>query len=265
MKVDSKTLVVLVLAFSFFVSFTERGNADMRRGKQVEATTFYFNGSQWLPIWFQCDLAKEVILMLQPSSSPTHKSLTFQKSQPSVINDLELVQQGEAEPDIGGKTIWTFKAASALQPIYSVLEVNYSATDDANAGYWTTRHVIGIGEDENTATSKKQQCRWLPRTRVALITDTASIYVTETASGRPVFKSYEYKQATARPALTLIRGTAKRDKDRRIESFTFKKGRYTYIVTVNSPDQPSAQLLVLKNTAVIRKDTVRAYTYTTKP
>src|SRR5215510_4474386 len=115
MKAVSKGIVILALALLLFVFFSQRGSAYAQHDKQVEAYNFYFDGSQWIPSWFYCDRAKQVMLVLDPPPSPRHRWLVFQKSEPSAINKLELVQQGEAENEMGGKTVWTFTASHTAE------------------------------------------------------------------------------------------------------------------------------------------------------
>jgi hypothetical protein len=246
------------------MSFAERTNVHAQHTRRFATYNFYFDGSRWLPSWFQCDQVHENFIVLEPPTSRTHTLVSFQKNQPSVLNTLQLVQQGEAESAMGGKTSWTFTAPNPGQT-YAILEANYNEVSDPRAGYWTSRYHIGRGPDAETALNTLQECRWFPRTRVALITDKANLYVTETSGGQPVLTSYDYRHAADHPTFTLASGTIKRDRAAHTESFTFRQGPSAYVVTVSLSEPPAVQFSVMQHKAVMRQDTVRAYTYVQKP
>jgi hypothetical protein len=263
-KAAMPILYILALASLLLMSFAERTNVHAQRARRFATYNFYFDGSRWLRGWFQCDQVHESVIVLDPPTSRTHTLVSFQKNQPSVLNSVQLVQQGEAESAMGGKTSWTFTAPDS-GPTYTILEANYNEVSDPRAGYWTRRYHIGRGPDAETALNTLQECRWFPRTRVALITDTASLYVTETSGGQPVLTSYDYRHAAEQPTLTLASGTIQRDRAAHTESFTFTQGPSTYVLTVSLSEPPTVQFSLRQHKAVIRQDTVRAYTYVQKP
>jgi hypothetical protein len=155
------------------------------------------------------------------------------------------------------KCFSTYVGPSSRQR-HVIMESNYR--DDES--YWI--HTISIGKGR-AAENNMDDCRWLERARVALITGMRSIYVTQDESGGLEYKSYNFKGASAEPSTTVKNGKHELDSARGIESFTFTNGEFTYIINMSTSEKrPFAEVLVKKNGETIQKEHCLAYSYARK-
>ena len=160
------------------------------------------------------------------------------------------------------KCWWELKPTHEGNATYVVQESHYYNQED---GYWTRNYQIGIGVTKEAAASHMQQCRWFPRTRVALLTEQRAIYITETAPSGLEYRHYDYGQTSDQPSLWLREGVRTSDREKEMESFTFTNQIYRYIVNVSSQEsRPGVQVLVKKHDSVVQEEHCLSYTYLKK-
>jgi hypothetical protein len=221
-----------------------------------EEINAYYDGSRWISGGTQCDGGREVTIVKPVGKSSTMRVTTFQKSEPRRKTELTLRQKGE--PDCGMMKCFSTYVAPGSRQRYVVMESNYRDEE----AYWI--HTVQMGKGK-AAENNMDECRWLERTRVALITEQRSIYVTQTESGGLEYKSYNHKGASKEPSTTVKDGKQELDSARGIESFTFKNGGFTNVVNVSMSEvHPFAEVLVKKNGEMIQKEKCLAYAYAKK-
>jgi hypothetical protein len=223
--------------------------------------TFYQENGIWVRSWFQCDRAGSVGLMLADSKPNPQQYISFNKSQPAqmTFHTLALKQDEDCAMQ---RCWWTFTSKSPdAGVIYAVEESHYFEPED---GYWTRRYKIGTGASEQSAESHAQPCRWFPRTRVAVITESQSLYVTETKTGRLVLRIYDDKQASNQPAVFLAGGESSLNIAGNIETFTFKHRSLTYFLNMGVGEHAQADFFVMKRDTVIQRDNSLSYIYLKK-
>lgn len=218
---------------------------------------YRFDGAKWVPAWFLCDGEREVAVFSEDGKGKAIRYESFSKRQPSKTTILSLTQKGE--PDCGMmKCYYTFVAQGKK---FSVMESHYK-DDEA---FWTMSHMIGVGPPKKEV-SAEQECRWFERTRVGIITDRRSIYITESETGDLQYQSFNYDQASEKPSVMLKGGVRTLDAGKGIETFTFESGEYAYVINVSTVEsRPSVEVLVKRNGALAQKERCLSYTYVRKP
>jgi hypothetical protein len=218
---------------------------------------YYYNGAQWVAGWFQCDEDREVSIFSDGRKGKTFHYESFPKSQPSKKTVLSLRQKGDEDCGMM-KCYFTLVAPGKS---FVVLESNYK-DDEA---YWTSPHSLTSERGKGRASPDEHECRWLERTRLAVITDRRSIYVTESEMGDLEYRSYNYKGASDQPAVMLKGGVRTFDAGKGVEIFTFQNGEYTYVLNVSTVEsRPSVEVLVKKKGAVAQQERCLSYTYLKK-
>jgi len=216
----------------------------------------YYDGAKWVSGGIQCDGSHEVTIVKPVGKSSAVRATTFLKSEPMQKTELTLRQKGE--PDCGMMKCFSTYVTPGSKQSYVIMESNYRDEE----AYWI--HAVEIGKGK-AAESNMDECRWLERTRVALITDMRSIYVTQNESGGFEYKSFNYKGASAEPSVTVKDGKHELDSAKGIESFTFTNGEFTYVVNVSTSEKrPFAEVLVKKNGETIQKEHCLVYAYAKK-
>jgi hypothetical protein len=216
----------------------------------------YYDGAKWVGGGIQCDGSREVTIVKPVGKSSNVRVTTFPKSEP--VHKTELMLRQKGDPDCGMMKCFTNYAAPNSRQRYVIMESNYRDEE----AYWI--HTIEIGKGK-AAESNLDECRWLERTRVALITEMRSIYVTQTESGGLEYRSFNYKGAGTEPSVTVKDGKHELDSAKGIESFTFTNGEYTYVVNVSTSEKrPFAEVLVKKNGETVQKERGLSYTYAKK-
>lgn len=224
--------------------------------QEFKEYNFRYDGTKWVPGWLQCDAEQEVLIFGVAGKRGTLRYESFPKRQPARKTVLSLHQRGE--PDCGMMKC-TYTLVAPAQTV-SVRESHYK--DEA---YWTSQYWVTISRGKGR-TLPEQQCRWFERTRLAVITDRRTIYVTEDEAGQIQYQSYNYQQAEAQPSVTLKGGTVVSDERRRAESFTFQSGDYQYILTVSTQEnRPFVEVLVKKRGILVQQERCLSYTYLKKP
>lgn len=232
-------------------------NASSTRVRSVVAAelkeyNFYYNGTKWVPGWFQCDASGEVAIFREGSYE------SFSKRQPAQKAFLTLKQT--EEPDCGMmKCYFTFTAQDKK---VVVRESNYR-DDEA---FWTAQFGLAISsKKESNPNEIEQDCRWFERIRLAVVTDRRSIYVTESEKGKLEYQSYNYEQASDKPSVMLRGGALSIDKSKGIETFTFQKAEYAYVLNVSIVEsRPFVEVMVKKNGVLVQTERCLSYTYLKK-
>ena len=267
MKTSIKTVALALSLGALLFSSVQHSKAVVSAGPSHAATlprlqlpydeiNAYFDGAKWVSGGIQCDGGREVTIVKPVGKSSAIRLMTFPKSEPTQKTELTLNQKGE--PDCGMMKCFSTYVGPGSRQRYVIRESNYR-DDEA---YWI--HTIGIGKGR-AAESNIDDCRWLERERVALITGMRSIYVTQDESGGLVYKSYNFKGASAEPSTTVKNGKHELDSARGIESFTFTSGEFTYVVNVSTSEKrPFAEVLVKKNGDTIQNEHCLAYSYAKK-
>jgi hypothetical protein len=221
-----------------------------------EEINAYYDGAKWVSGGTQCDGSREVTIVKPVGESGTINVTTFPKSAPTRQSELTLRQEGD--PDCGMMKCFSTYVAPGASPRYVVMESNYRDEE----AYWI--HGVAVGKGK-AAEEHMDDCRWLERARVALMTDMRSIYVTQNNRGVFEYRSYNYKGASKTPSTIVKGGKHKLDSAAGIESFTFTAGAFTYVVNVStSAERPFAEVLVKKNGETIQKEKCLAYAYAKK-
>lgn len=221
-----------------------------------EEINAYYDGTKWVSGGTQCDGSREVTIVKPVGKSNTIRLTTFQKSQPTQKTELTLRQKGD--PDCGMMKCFSTYVASGSNQRYVIMDSNYRDEE----AYWIHAVMIGKGKE---AESNLDECRWLERTRVALITEMRSIYVTQDEAGGLEYKSFNHKGAGTEPSVTVKDGKHELDSARGIESFTFTNGEFTYVINVSTSEKrPFAEVLVKKNGETIQKEHCLVYSYAKK-
>jgi hypothetical protein len=221
-----------------------------------EEINAYYDGGKWVSGGIQCDGSREVTIVKPVGKSSAVRVTTFPKSEPRRKTELSLRQKGD--PDCGMMKCFSTYVAPDARKRHVIMESNYRDEE----AYWI--HGVQIGKGR-AAENNMDECRWLERTRVALITEQRSIYVTQTESGGLEYKSYNHKGASKEPSTIVKDGKQELDSARGIESFTFTNGGFTYVVNVSMSEvHPFAEVLVKKNGETIQKEKCLAYAYAKK-
>jgi hypothetical protein len=222
-----------------------------------EEMNAYYDGAKWVSGATQCDGSREVTIVKPIGKSETAIRLTsFPKSAPLQKTELTLRRKGD--PDCGMMKCFSTYVTPGSRQRYVIMESNYRDEE----AYWI--HGVSVGKGK-AAENKMDECRWLERARVALITEARSIYVTQTEAGGLEYKSYNHKGAGTEPSTTVKNGKSELIPSNGNESFTFKNGEFTYVINVStSEEHPFAEVLVKKNGATIQKERCLAYSYAKK-
>ena len=221
-----------------------------------EEINAYYDGTKWVRGGIQCDGNREVTIVKPVGKSSSVRMMMFPKSQPARKTEVTLRQKGD--PDCGMMKCFSTYVAPGSSTRYVIMESNYRDEE----AYWI--HGVELGKGK-AAESHMDECRWLERTRVALLTEQRSIYVTQTEAGGFEYQSFNYKGATSEPSVTVKDGQSKLDSAKGIESFTFTKGEYTYELNVSTSEKrPFAEVLVKKNGQTVQKERCLAYSYSKK-
>jgi hypothetical protein len=222
-----------------------------------EEINAYYDGTKWVSGATQCDGSREVTI-IKPvgESGSTIRLTTFPKSAPQQKTELTL--RRKEDPDCGMMKCFSTYITPGSRQRYVVMESNYRDEE----AYWI--HTVSVGKGK-AAENNMDDCRWMERARVALITEARSIYVTQTEAGGFEYKSYNHKGAGAEPSTVVKDGKQELDSARGVESFTFTNGEFTYVVNVSiSEKRPFAEVLVKKNGATIQKERPLTYSYAKK-
>lgn len=228
---------------------TSQGVADFKE------YDYYYDGSKWVPAWFQCDEAREVAIFSVGGEGKPYHYESFPKSNPSQKTLLTFRQKGE--DDCGMMKCYSTLTAPGRSLV--VFSSNYKDDDRV----WTTGHSFVRRAGEVAIPGR--DCRMMDRSRLAVITDRRSIYVSESEKGMLEYRSFDFKQASHKPTVMLRGGTSSVDKSKEIETFTFKSGDYSYVLNVStSESKPFVEVLVKKNGAVVQTEKILSYNYLKK-
>lgn len=228
---------------------TSQGVADFKE------YNYYYNGAKWVPAWFQCDEDREVAIFSEGSERKPYHYESFPKSHPAQKTTLTFRQKGEA--DCGMMKCYFTLVAPGKSLV--VFQSNYK--DDERV--WTTGHsfVKSAGE----AALPGRDCRMMDRSRLAVITDRRSIYVSESEKGELEYRSYNYDKASDKPSVMLTGGTSSIDKSKEVETFTFQGGEYSYVLNVSTNQRrPFVEVSVKKNGALVQAEKSLSYNYLKK-
>jgi hypothetical protein len=220
-----------------------------------EEVNAFADGAKWVSGSTQCDGSRNITILKPIGTSNSIHLMSFPKSEPARRSEITMRQKGD--PDCGMmKCYSTYLASSGLR--YVIMDSNYRDED----AYWLHAVMVGKGKD---AEGKLDECRWIERTRVAIVTELRTIYITQNEAGGLEYKTFNYKGAAADPSVTVKDGKSRLDRAKGIESFTFTNGDYAYEVTVGiSEKKPLAEVLVKKNGATIQTEDCLAYSYARK-
>ena len=267
MKTIIKAVGLIVSASALLLSSTQHSQGTISTGRfdatplvavqyPYEEINAYYNGAKWVRGGIQCDGSHEITIVKPVGKSRSVRVMMFPKSRPTHKTEFTLRQKGE--PDCGMmKCFSTYVAPGSSKP-YVIMESNYRDEE----AYWI--HAVQMGKGKE-AESQMDECRWLERTRVALLTEQRSIYVTQTEADGLEYKSFNYKGATSEPSVTVKDGKSKLDSAKGIETFTFTNGEYTYELNVSTSEKrPFAEVLVKKNGVTIQKERCLGYSYAKK-
>ncbi|HKC66367.1 MAG TPA: hypothetical protein VKB86_22175 [Pyrinomonadaceae bacterium] len=269
MKKTVPTLVLVALLFTTMSNQLRAGGntvADKSIGQLALTPTsqgvadfkeydYYYNGTKWVPAWFQCDEAREVAIFSDEGKGKTYHYESFPKSNPSQKTVMSFRQKGDE--DCGMMKCY-FTLTSPGRSLV-VFQSNYKDDDRV----WTTGHsfVKSAGEAEIPG----RDCRMMDRSRLAVITDRRSIYVSESEKGVLEYRSYNFNPASNKPSVMLKGGASSIDKSKEVETFTFQSGEYAYILNVSTNEQrPFVEVLVKKNGAVVQTEKSLSYNYLKK-
>lgn len=228
-------------------------NAPGRQPERKEYN-YYYDGTRWVPGWFQCDTAQEVMIFGEGDKKVRYEE--FSKRQPAEKTMLTLTQTGE--PDCGMmKCYYTLTAPGRT---FNLLESHYLDED----AYWTSQYSVTLSRGKGR-TLPERECRWFERTRLAVITDRRSIYVTESERGELQYRSYNYQQQARQPSVMLKGGRRSIDERKGIETFTFENAGYVYVLNVSTQEsKPSVEVLIQRNGKLIQQERSLSYTYLKK-
>src|SRR5947209_1333055 len=249
MKKTVLTLALVALLFTMMSNQTSAGgNIIADKGKGQLALTpasqgvadfkeynYYYNGMKWVPAWFQCDESREVAIFSGGSKSKAYHYESFPKSNPSQKTVLTFHQKGE--DDCGMMKCYSTFAAPGRSLV--VFSSNYQDDDRV----WAAGHsfVRRAGEAEIPG----RDCRMMDRSRLAVITDRRSIYVSESEKGVLEYRSFNFDKASDKPSVMLTGGKSSIDKSKEIETFTFQSGEYLYVLNVSTNERkPFVEVLV---------------------
>jgi hypothetical protein len=232
--------------------FSSSMSARGKKAAELKEYNYYYDGTKWVEAWFQCELNKHLAIFTSNSALRY-----FPKSQPSQISSLSIKQT--EEPDCGMmKCYYTFSAEGGGKAV--VMESHYK--DDES--FWTGQYRVSLTQGGQTL-AEEEECRWFERTRLAVVTDRRSIYVTEGKASQLEYRSFNFEQSSGNPSVDVKRGVRAFDKTRGVETFTFTKGEYVYVLNVSTIEKkPSVEVLVKKNGAVVQKERCLSYTYLKK-
>lgn len=267
MKTIIKAIGLAVSVSALLISSTSHSQGTSSNGSSIvptlasaqypyEEINAYYDGAKWVGGGTQCDGSREITIVKPVGKSNAIRLTIFPKSQPTQKTELTLRQKGD--PDCGMMKCYSTYVAPGSNQRYVIMDSNYRDED----AYWIHAVMVGKGK---AAESNMDECRWLERTRVALITEMRSIYVTQNEAGGLEYKSFNHKGASTEPSVIVKDGKRELDSAKGIESFTFTNGEFTYVVNVSTSEKrPFAEVLVKKNGETIQKERSLAYSYAKK-
>jgi hypothetical protein len=226
--------------------------------RPYEELNYYYNGQQWVPSWFQCDGAGEVAILENSAETKEQRMLRFTRSRPEDRREISF-QAGDTDCGMM-KCRTTLARGTREKSVYVIQESHYREPED---GFWSNQYQIGHGGSEDDASAHLSQCRWFPRLRVAAITATGTLYITETKAGGLMLKAFRYTQAGAQPAVALTGGRRSSPSDRGLETYTFRQKGSDYVVAVHL-NEPGIEIRGGSGEAA-KPLQVLAYTYVKKP
>jgi hypothetical protein len=220
-------------------------------GVELKEYNYYYDGAKWTESWFQCEMTSRVAVFTANDSLRY-----FLKTQPSQITSLSIKQT--EEPDCGMmKCYYSFSTQGGGKSV--VMESHYK-DDEA---FWTVQYRVSLTQGGQTL-ADEEECRWFERTRLAVVTDRRTIYVTEGRANQFEYRSFNFDSASDAPSVDIKRGSRSLDISRGIETFTFMKGGYSYVLNVSVVKRPFVEVLVKRNGAVVQKENCLSYTYLKK-
>lgn len=254
-------LVISVCALTFSGTFKPQASTNDSSGATAamqlpyEEVNAFADGAKWVGGSTQCDGSREITILKPIGKTNSTRLMSFPKSEPARRSEITMRLKGD--PDCGMmKCYSTYLASSGLR--YVIMDSNYRDED----AYWIHAVMVGKGKD---AEGKMDECRWIERTRVAIVTELRTVYITQNEAGGLEYQTFNFKGASTEPSVTVKNGTSKMDSARGAESFTFTNGEYAYEVTVGiSEKKASAAVLVKKNGATIQTEHCLAYSYARK-
>ena len=213
---------------------------------------YYYDGAKWVAAWFQCEMSRHVAIF-----TPGDILRYFPKRQPSQTIALNLKQT--EEPDCGMmKCYYNYSVRGGGKVV--VMESHYKDEE----AFWTTKYTVSITSGKQTV-ANEAECNWFERTRLAVVTDRRSIYVTETEKGTLEYSSFNFAQPSSKPSVKLTGGTRASDESKGIETFTFRNNGYEYVLSVSKAEaKPFIEVLVKKNGAQVQRERCLSYTYLKK-
>jgi len=219
-------------------------------GLELKEYNYYYDGAKWAESWLQCETGRHVTLF-----TSTNALRYFPRSQPSQVTALSIKTE---EPDCGMmKCYFNFTTERGGKGV--VMESNYRDEE----AYWTGAHVLTLNSGTE-AIANEEECRWFERTRLTVVTDRRTIYVTEGRANQFEYRSFNFDAASRTPSVDVKRGTRSLDISRGIETYTFMKGGYSYVLNVSVVKRPFVEVLVKRNGAVVQKENCLSYTYLKK-
>jgi hypothetical protein len=243
-KIMPRVCCALVLAFACLAGVTKTAAVELKE------YNYYYDGAKWTESWFQCETGKHVALF-----TSNNALRYFPKSQPSQVTSLSIKTE---EPDCGMmKCYFNFTTDGGGKGV--VMESNYR-DDEA---YWTAGHVLTLNSGAQ-AIANEEECKWFERTRLAVVTDRRTIYVTEGRANQFEYRSFNFDASSRTPSVDIKRGSRSLDISRGMETFTFMKGGYSYVLNVSAVKRPFVEVIVKKNGAVVQKENCLSYTYLKK-
>jgi hypothetical protein len=219
---------------------------------ELKEYNYYYDGTKWVKAWFQCEMNRNVAIF-----TGDIVLRYFSKRQPSQVTTLSIKETGD--PDCGMmKCYYHYSVRGGGRVV--VMESNYKDEE----AYWTTNHTVSI-ERGRQRVANEAACNWFERTRLAVITDRRSIYVTENEKGVLEYSSFNFAQGSSKPSVHLTGGTRASDESRGIETFAFKSDGYEYVLSVSNREaKPFVEVLVKKNGAQVQRENCLSYNYLKK-
>lgn len=232
---------VLLLALAYLAVLPKASAVEFKE------YSYYYDGAKWAESWFQCETRRHISVF-----TSNNALRYFPKSQPSQVTALSIKTE---EPDCGMmKCYFNFTTERGGKGV--VLESNYRDEE----AYWTGAHVLTLNSGTE-AVASEEECRWFERTRLVVVTDRRTIYVTEGRANQFEYRSFNFDSASRTPSVDVRRGTRSLDISRAMETFTFTKGGYSYVLSVSVVKRPFVEVLVKRNGALVQKENCLSYTY----
>jgi hypothetical protein len=223
---------------------------ERKQQLELKEYNYYYDGAKWVKAWFQCEMNRNVAIFTGDTGLRY-----FSKRQPSQATTLSIKQQGESDCGMM-KCYYNYSVKGGGKVV--VMESNYRDEE----AYWTTNHTVSIVRGRERI-ANETACNWLERTRLAVITDRRSIYVTENEKGGFEYSSFNFAQAPSKPSVKLTGGT--RTEANGIETFSFKSNGYEYVLNVSRVEaKPSVEVLVKKEGSLVQREKCLSYTYLQK-